>query len=413
MKRKRSQSLDTFPVVVNTPYTPSSQKSRLRPASPHTPKTRCASLPLTKENLALLDNLSTDNTMPPNFSTHENNPAERRRLLKAHGLIYDDDAAADAHPEVIRRANEILNVKHPFDMQPASVAKLKKTIKELAVMPENTSFNKIWPLVFKDKRHVQKDDDWEEKEFEEDGLFVHEDVRFKTGTYTALDFSSHPNKAAASHMPRIKDPKPDRSYGLKESEFTEDELNTLGQCEPYDSVQTGLFLGFAAVEFKGPADGIAEAEDQAQRSGSTMSEATRQFYHWGGMRDLNAPGAVVEAMVFSVAMNVQGARMFVNWPLVRPGKSMQYHMTFLYSYDFKKEPDMISLRRHWNCVMDWGLLQRKHQIKSMMPVIGRVRGQELKDRKDAIAKQEEEFKESRKRMKMSDQGSSTQGSSRG
>lgn len=345
----------------------------LRGELPHSPKFVGSPLPLTEANLALLDSSASEDAMAPSLKdpnqSHLNIPSERRRILEDHGLYYDKDEVTEAHPEVTRFADKILKAERHDGMAPESVTKFAKTIKALAVAPETTTFLQVWPLIFKEKRDVKNGEHWEEREWAEDGLKMNADVPFKVGTYTALDMKSHPNKAFAKLMPRIQDPKPDRSYGVDRAEFTEDEQDTIRLIEPFASPQPELYFGFAVVEFKGPREGIAEAEDQAARSGSTLVEAGRHLYHTAGHRDVMKPGADLDSVVFSIAMNLQSARLFAHWALVREGKKIQYHMTFLRSYDFKELEKLKALRHDFNCVMDWGLLERKEGIKGLLPAV--------------------------------------------
>ncbi|KAL8705579.1 MAG: hypothetical protein Q9201_001320 [Fulgogasparrea decipioides] len=334
---------------------------------------------------------------------HPDIPAHRRRILQEHGLFINKSGAFPPPHPIEQATDKVLKEDRNDGMRTASAAKFLTTQEEYAVAPEHTIFSEIWPLIFKTERQVKDGEDWVMQDWKDDGLYYNPDVLFLIETVTALDLKNEKNKPYADLIPRVKDPKPDLCFGLAQKAFSDDEMKWIAPVEFCASVQTMLYFGFFIVEFKGPGGGIAEAEDQAARSASTLVEASREFYHAAGQRDLGKIGPDTDNIIFSLCMTPGHARMFVHWAWVKSPDNIEYHMTRVESYNTLKGTEVKNLRLDIYRIMDWGLLGRKWKIKTMLPMI--------EHRANDIAKDREERR--KKKQKKTGRSSKSGGSSKG
>ncbi|KAL8728410.1 MAG: hypothetical protein Q9181_005362 [Wetmoreana brouardii] len=376
MKRKRSQSLgsDTSHQTAPVAESLSSQKFELRDRSPHTPDLPKSSLPLTEANLTLLENPATFGTMPvslegPAKTTAENIESERRTIEK-HGILLNRFNIYSKYPQVKEAVNRILEVTSPSVMRAESAAKIISTFDEHAVSGEDTLFDDVWRLIFKSERQVKKgEDDWIDQEWKDDGLWTNRSALFKISTVSALPQDTEEEQKRYKSIPHQKDSKPDYCFGLAAKAFTAPEKRNIDSVERYALIQNQLYCAFCVVEFKGPETGIADAENQAARSGSTIVAASRQLQQSASHRDLKEKGADTDNIAFSICMTPETARIFVHWALVDPDGTLWYHMTRLDTYDIMKADRLKALRNDIYRIMDWGLLGRKQKIKKMLPYV--------------------------------------------
>ncbi|KAL8747059.1 MAG: hypothetical protein Q9184_007656 [Pyrenodesmia sp. 2 TL-2023] len=357
MKRKRSKSIESSP----------------SPSPPTSP------LPLTAQNLSLLpadppERPESPKTMSSGSDkffapTNPDIPAIRRQLLKQHGLYINEFDVYEAHSEIQTAVEAIIYHERNSAMKPGSAKKITTFVRANETEPEETIFQDLWRLIFKESREVKTDDGWIPKEWKTDGFKHCPNLPFHAATVSPLELTSDSTKPYAQLFDRLKKPKPDLCFGIHESDFTHQEIRMMSSAMPFIQIQTGLFFAFCVDEFKGPGGNIVEAEDQAARSGSTMVEAARKTQEMAGERDLTQAGADADNIIFSVCMDPANARVFVHWALVLESGEVEYHMTNLEVYPLLVKGGPEGLRTTIDSIVDWGLLERKTRFKKMLPKI--------------------------------------------
>ncbi len=135
---------------------------------------------------------------------------------------------------------------------------------------------------------------------------------------------------------------------------------------------SNLILPFLIFEGKAAGGRLADAENQAIRGGATLVFSRRILNHKAGL--LHSTGPNKQSFVFSMALDCYGARMWVHWCEVQPGKAPAsaqdntflangyydtYHVDSLASYNFYKLEEVRDLTRTLNNILDWECLQRK------------------------------------------------------
>ncbi|KAL8949426.1 MAG: hypothetical protein Q9222_004463 [Ikaeria aurantiellina] len=374
LKRKRTQSphSQNFGSSAGSSEKPSSRKSRRTLSSPRTPESPNPTLPLTRANLALLESPSAGRMPAKSLSSsvsaeHPDIAGERRRLLERHGLYWNDQHLYQSHTNVVEKVEGILLSQRHSTMKDASAQKIKDTIDKFYTLGEATAFHKVWNLVFKDHRDKKRENDlWLPEEWETDGLIVIEDTLFLEKTFTKLDLSSAEFKHLANLIPRLKDPKPDLCFGIDKCHLSYEELEIIGLIQDCCSVQSGSYFAFMAVEYKGKGD-MAECEDQAARSGSTLVQASRKFHEKAGQLDPTQLGADSDNVIFSICMAPHEAIIYAHWALVKGPTEIDFHMTRVREFHMLKKNDLVDFRRDLDRIVDWGLLERKNDMRAMLP----------------------------------------------
>ncbi|KAL8715479.1 MAG: hypothetical protein Q9220_000813 [cf. Caloplaca sp. 1 TL-2023] len=371
LKRKRSQS----PISQNSRSSaescekPSPEKSQPRVASPRTPERQQSPLPLTKANLALLE----DPTAAKRMSTtsvstskaEENFPNTRRLILAAHGLFIHKDDVYSEHPRIQQKIDTIFGPARGRDMNSESAKKAVKAVNKYATMTESLFIHEVWPLIFRDHREVLEGRANIPDTYKASGLSENPDGVFHPATVTALTHNTEEQAAALAQVPRVSKPKPDFCFGIDQDQFTQEEMMLIHTIWNLASPQIGTLFAFAVVEFKGQRP-MCEAEDQAARSGSTLVNMSRQLQHLAGERDLQKPGADADNIIFSICMTPQITYCYVHWALVKGPGRLEYHMTRIASYDMVDEAKLIRLRRDIYDIFEWGINMRKDWICGLL-----------------------------------------------
>ncbi|KAL8988677.1 MAG: hypothetical protein Q9177_002283 [Variospora cf. flavescens] len=383
MKRRRNSGSDSTSSPILPEQRPLPRSPSSSPEVPSSFGAEADTLPLTSENLRQLPDASprqvrTTSAMSTSSTKTGANVQDighnRRRILDEHLLFLNKWDTYAAHPEIQAAVDRVVNIERGSEMKPESAKKLQIWVDKNEREPEKVFFAHVWAALFKHGRLVKTDDNaWVPKDWEEDHFRCNPDMPFYQKVVTGLSFEADWAKPYEFEqlLDRIKDPKPDLCLGLTKDAFTNDEMRMLHVALPWAEVSTGLYCGFAAVEFKGPDHYITDAEDQATRSGSTLVECSRQIQAKAGSRDLKKPGADTDNIIFSLCMNQVNARLFVHWALVGSNGRIEYHMNRLWKGDVLEHDNSRTLRRHLNSIVDWGLLKRKSEIVAMLPNIAK------------------------------------------
>lgn len=187
--------------------------------------------------------------------------------------------------------------------------------------------------------------------------------------------------------PRVKNPRPDLTYGLLEAAFSKLEQDT--NDEHGAGLSVGIVHPFFIVEAKIGERPIDEAELQCARGGAAMLRLKRKF-------DKLAEGTYVDeedkkgqkitgnraetpihhyrtdtkSFVFSLALVPRSATMFVHWAeeaFSEDGTlvTTNWHATHVADYFLREGAPWIELHRDIDNVLDWGTLTRKQELEEL------------------------------------------------
>lgn len=145
---------------------------------------------------------------------------------------------------------------------------------------------------------------------------------------------------------------------------------------------SNLIHPFFIFEGKAAQGSLANAENQAMRGGATLDYSRWILNHEAGLP--RSTGSDEQSFAFSMTLDCYGARAWVHWCEVQPGKAPAgaedntflaiesyetYHMDPLASCDFYKLEDVRDLTRTLNNVLDWGCLPRKRDVDAVLETL--------------------------------------------
>ncbi len=181
----------------------------------------------------------------------------------------------------------------------------------------------------------------------------------------------------------ISEPRPDYCFGLEEDRFPDIKDAHINEyTRVLIGVGSNLVHPFLIFEGKAARGSRADAENQAIRGGATLVYSRRILNHKAGLPHSTGPDK--KSFAFSMTLDCYGARIWVHWCEVQPGKAPAaaedntflanayyetYHMDSLASYDFYKLEDVRDLTRTLNNILDWGCLQRKKEVDAVLETL--------------------------------------------
>ena len=228
---------------------------------------------------------------------------------------------------------------------------------------------------------------WIETAWEKDHLRCNWSADFTRGSVPPLVILDPTLRILADRAPRVKNPKPDLTYGLLQDAFSNDE-------QPINDHGAGLSINmvhpFFIVEAKSAEKPIDEAQNQCARGGAAMVRLKRKFdslaegtyqdneaQHGEDKDSHNKQGIPVDhyrtdtqAFAFSLAIVPRYAMMFVHWAEEAYSKEGQlltihWHANWVEDYNLVNPAAWIELHRDIDNVLDWGVLTRKQELKEL------------------------------------------------
>ena len=212
------------------------------------------------------------------------------------------------------------------------------------------------------------DGDWTTETWHKSYLGAMWNRLFRPGAIPRIEPMDQRTTKLLDSLPRVKDPKPDLTYGYEFTAFTEEELKVCITHLRFSQVSPDIYFPFFIAEFKSKSGNMMEAENQACRGGSAMVNAVRELQKVAGLEKTDA-GADTQSFAFTLAMITTSANLFVHWAEIRPGKATIYHMHRIAVYSLEVETNYQDIRRDLNNVLDWCLSDRMQQIKHLLKAI--------------------------------------------
>ena len=310
-------------------------------------------------------------------------------------------------------ARTILSGERRSTMKQGSAEHITRWIRQNKTRSEETIMAQLVPLIIPSSRTVpkatgqeninhtettrmdatpeNKSETYEVKFFSDDGALVNINRQFNRDilpTWLKAEDQIKLRKMLAKE-PGMTTPKPDYTYGIRENQYPDSHSQRF-------STHTRALIGIAPemvhpyfiIEGKTTKGDLADAENQAIRGGSTLVRARRLLNAKAGIGDV--VGADSRSFVYSMTMDTNIARIWLNWCEISPKKRQggdendgeqsqereelyeTYHMNSLYTALLDDEDMLKELRRKLNNIIDWGCIQRMNEIKKVMTEIYRI-----------------------------------------
>jgi len=373
----------------------------------------CTRQPLTRENLALLEEKMSPKSTSNEGKTGDVNtgttrtstidPAKQERVLHYNGLELNPGPALETElaKEVMNAAKNLLNDPRDTVMKRKDVEEFSEERLDQQYSNESTFVDAIWHILIRKTRHVKEqpptnqlktDQEWMVRKFKTDGLRHKVNQKFESKTVPVTD--AHGEKQLTKFLrklPNIKTPMPDLAYGLRLDAFSDREERITFELRKISMISPDMVYPFLIFEFKSGKGLLDEAKMQACRGGAAMVYSMRQLREKAGLPNDNDKEDVGR-MAFSVAMTTDRANIYVHWAHSSSDNKVTYYMAKVVGFDLEDDDVIPTLRSCINNILDWGVLTRKNYIKSILAKIdSSPEARSIAEDKD---KEDEENKES-------------------
>ena len=297
-----------------------------------------------------------------------------RTALKLNNFIMENERARKENPKMIERAMKVIDGKRGSAMGDDEQDLLVITLCKAAIANEATFIDELWNNLLAKERMVLKegvsrdniqDDSWMSKLWRKDFLLHNRDKLFLTGCLPKVATDDPVLADLLENIPRLTVPKPDLAYGIDEDAFTTKESWINARNPMFSEISPRLFHTFLVVEFKSEDGSIEDAKNHASRSAGALISGMRNLDNFTSSGSIKK-GPDHRTFVFSLAVSIQTAQLYVNWANVGHGGSVVYHMHFLAEYSLKVGSRLGEFKKHIDNILDWGIGQRKEDVQEML-----------------------------------------------
>ena len=347
-------------------------------------------------------------------------PYQVRDMLNRNMLFYNEREVAEASgAALIASARGILSKKRGSDWSKEKRLQVMQGIEDYSQELEATFVVNLMKHLHGDTRKVPRDKplsdtdfeqeyNWIEAAWKKDHLRLRYNVNFLTDCLPQIHTGDAYLDKLIEEVPRVENSAPDVAFGIYQTAFSllEREILNNQHCNLAGPRLYGVFF---AIEAKCMNASIEEAENQCLRTGCAMVSTSRRLNQAANSAPKATasasssssavlptsslttvyPTADMDSFAFTLAVGSQCANMFVNWALeMDSDDTVQWHMHYLQSYDFRKPDDLNQLHHDMNAVLDWGLSARKDKIIDCCTkvydsgIIQQSRKRQRTDRKD-------------------------------
>ncbi|KAL8683901.1 MAG: hypothetical protein Q9186_000112 [Xanthomendoza sp. 1 TL-2023] len=319
------------------------------------------------------------------------NPLAIREEMKRNGLLHNN-AAFQKYPAFVSKIKLILGKARESPMQPWSAEKIGKNRDFLECYNEATFVHTIWPMMMKDGYHLTKDrtdftEEQKERLLETQGT-LYRNFLLHEGVVGTLDtdflrnmvpnihddpkFMQYITQALAKDT-RMKNPRPDYTYGLAPDKFSDpvgaplpDNIAALCGLAP------GTWHAFFIVEGKGKKGSVQVAEDQVRGGGAGLVNAHRQLKAKLGLLN-DEVGPDEDTFVFSATITTKNIEFWVHW-YEGPSATQKFHMnrvgTVLLTKNFDDHQNYDEIRQKLHNIVEWGAIDRFGELQNLHERIG-------------------------------------------
>lgn len=298
--------------------------------------------------------------------------------------ILDEPAMSSFRDLVLR----VADTERPSGRKPESETRWQKRIKQITVHTEATMLDHTLPLLMKTGRQVSVEGPLTQEEssvdqrayysmwedFEDSGLDWTVDREFNRtflpNTYSKVGYDVEIAKALAKER-GMKNPKPDRTYGLRVNDIQPPANHKGGlrdQITALLNVMPTLQHVFFLIEGKSSAGDINKAADQACRGGTVAVYTQRLLLEAMGEGNIMDEGPDRQTYVYTATIDDKCMSFWVNFAHVRQlmpsgEKIVNYHMEHVFSYHFRTVDAELYLRRVCHNILDWGVRTRRAMLE--------------------------------------------------
>ncbi len=208
---------------------------------------------------------------------------------------------------------------------------------------------------------------WRERAWADDGMDINVCQPFLRKSLPKVDTKGDKNykKLINSHE-QIKNPIPDRCYGLAEQAFTTEELRINHLLHKYIGISHGIYHPSIVIEF-GLHKSVTELEGECARGGAALVNAVRSVRAAAG-EDIMVGGADQDSLIYSFAISGEIAYLHVNWAFVE-GTSTTFHMHLVKEFSLRRGPTIMEMRGALNNLLDWTVGDRQTWIRGLLQKI--------------------------------------------
>ena len=361
-----------------------------------------------------------------------------RAYLARNRLFINDEQAAVRAQDLINKATSILKGFRRSAFTTTKAHEVKQTIEEYSALDELTLLVNLWAILLIKTRHVpehpiesmtaeEKESavDWIQRAWKADAVDVNWSSPFAKDSIPPLSRTGDPVlDRLLEHAPKVPNPKPDLTYGIRKYGWSEREQEINEYCAA--GLTNGLWHEFFVVEAKSIGKPIGEAENQCCRAGSALVYCRRNFnamasaststkkssapkehntpqvgsnlpgrserlessptpnppdkageFHYSAafqpsnISSDTSPSVPVQtypridttSFAFSLALDPHLAILSVHWAEEKSKDLVHWHMKDLDSYNLRKLDELGNLHHDIDNVLDWGCGKRKREIQ--------------------------------------------------
>ena len=317
------------------------------------------------------------------------------KAMEQHGLVQDDNTALNRYPLFEKEMREIVTGQRLSAMKKGQVEEFHRTQRRVERLNEDTVLNSLLPLIIRREYQTVEDlsDDaikkymdllakapnTEERDkirsqhthtnrlWSDDGLLVTSNCEFQKtllpNVYEDLGFENELAKAL-SKADGMKNPKPDRCFGLTPESFPTPrgvtlsrELNTLLEVAP------GLIHPFFIIEGKADKGELAQARNQAARGGATLVRAFRLLLAEVDVSRDTIPGPDRATVAFSATLSPDVIEIWIHWADVVANEPVMYHMNRITGKYLHDNVQVVESRRVLHNILNWGCNTRRKALE--------------------------------------------------
>lgn len=298
-------------------------------------------------------------------------------LLKANRMPMEDEPiqSSEAYRSIIQASEERIAPKRHSPEKDAKSCDWKSLAAMYKVRSEQTFIEMFFLAVSQNTRNVQvKNDDgtvtdnplWQERSYMDDGMDINVCQPFQRGSLPKVDPQGNKiyKKLLESHA-RIKNPVPDRCYGLAEKVFTSEEMHINRLLNIHTGISPLIYHPAIAIEFGLHKDTI-ELEAQCARGGAALVNALRSVRSAAG-ENIMTPGADQDSIIYTFAIKGEVAYLHINWAFIEADTTTTtFHMHLLKEFSLRRASTIVEMRAALDNLKDWMVGERKSWIKQLL-----------------------------------------------
>lgn len=337
-------------------------------------------------------------------------PSAVRGRLRAKLFFIDEPGTESIGAALIAKAKGILDGNRGSDWSEDKRLRVKEGIADYYDELETTFVANLMKHLHGDTRKIAKDrvltdveweqeHEWIESAWAKDHLRLRYNIDFLPDCIPPIRTGSKFVDRIIDEVPRVEKPRPDVACGIYDTGFSLTQWQILHnhKCDLAGPRLYDIFV----IEAKCMNASIEEAENQCMRSGCAMVNTRRALKTAASPARKAAttstsppspadPMVDMDSFAFTLAVGSQMANMFVNWALEMDSKdSVQWHMSFLRVYSYRKPNDLNQLHHDMNNILDWGLGTRKSKVIEYCGKIEELEVVQRKSKKQKMYETEE------------------------